>query len=132
MNQKNGELNNILSYLCRWFSVSEVKQIKKKEKTDWFYEEILGSLSDSYEFVLEDGNRFVIDLDEECEFLTLSKLFIMKRSNGLGTLIMELLKEYSCMNCKYFMVVQVINPKFFQKFKWLNSTDTSIFDYDAR
>jgi len=118
----------IIRYLIPKLRVDTYRHIRKSKETDWFYDEILGNLSTSYEFCKED-NTFVLDIEEDNEMIILYKLFVKDKGHGLGTMILELLKTYCDRYHKRLYVVQVINPAFFQKFKWLSFDGENTFEY---
>lgn len=107
-----------------------IRKIEKKKKEDWFYEEIEGNLSYSYELTFSD-NACVLDIETDGEYITLSKIFIQHKGKGLGSEILDIIKEFAFREDKKFLVVQVINPLFFSRFKWLEQTGPHVFEFNC-
>lgn len=120
----------IIRYLIPKLRIDTYRVIGKRKQSDWFYDEILGNLSSSIECKTED-NAFVIDIEIDGELVILYKLFVKEKGKGLGTTILEQLKTYCDRSHKQLLIVQVINPTFFQKFKWLSFDGDNCFDYQS-
>lgn len=125
-------VNESLNFLIDQFGVERFRLIGKATSSDWFFDGILANLSYAYEFLLPSGNRVVIELDQDGEFLALSKLFVKEKGTGIGTQIMDALQKYTYREDMCFMVVQVINPEFFNRFEWLTASGMNEYTYDVR
>lgn len=121
----------IIRYLVPRLRIDIYRYIGKHKESDWFYDEILGNLSTSYEFQTED-NAFVMDIEIDGEMVILYKLFVKEKGSGFGSTILELLKAYCDRYHKRLHIVQVINPTFFQKFEWLLFDGVNAFEYEPQ
>lgn len=71
----------------------------------------------------KDGT-FTLLLDETDTRITLSAIATQVKGTGLGSKIMEDLKEYSDASAKLLIVDDVQNPEFFKRFDWLEHKES--------
>lgn len=110
--------NKILYLLMQELSVVVVKKITGKKCDAWYEKETSVSLN-GYELILDNGNRVYIDTKLSGEYVLLHKLFIKEKRTGLGSRVLKFYKHFIDINGGVFMVCEVINQDFFNKFPWL-------------
>ena len=72
---------------------------------------------------------FTLGIDETDTEIFLPAIGTKEKGTGLGTEIMNQLKEYADSTKKVFKVVDVTNNKFFDKFNWLEQKDRDTYMY---
>lgn len=76
------------------------------------------------------SGRYALVLGETEGRVNLDAILTELRGTGLGTDIMNMLKEYSESKAKLLVVNDVKNPDFFRKFKWLEEKESlNVFMY---
>lgn len=76
------------------------------------------------------SGRYALVLGETDGRVNLDAILTELRGTGLGTNIMNMLKEYSDSKAKLLVVNDVKNPDFFRKFKWLEEKESlNVFMY---
>jgi hypothetical protein len=127
-NQEIEKENNILYQLIQELSVAEVKKITGKKCEAWYEKETSGSLT-GYELIFDNGNRVFIDTKLSGKYVLLHKLFIKEKKTGLGSRILTFYKHFIDSNGGVFMVCEVINLDFFNKFPWLSFDEYQNYYY---
>lgn len=72
---------------------------------------------------------YTLAIDETDTKIFMHAIGTKEKGTGLGTEIMNQLKEYADSTKKVFTVVDVYNEKFFDKFKWLEKKDKDTYMY---
>lgn len=104
---------------------------KGLSRNEWYNLEIWGNIFSGVELVYPD-NRMFIDVQQDCEYIVLSKFFILNKNCGLGTSIMNSLIEYAKKERKILLVVHSINDSFYKKFPELVHDGNGDFEYNGR
>lgn len=95
----------------------EEKDYKAMDKT-WYRS--LGLQGNGIEFYTENGESIYLDMGiEGYNHLYIDQFAINSRGKGLGTKVMEILKEFMTNINGNITVQKVCNPKFFDRFDWL-------------
>lgn len=122
--------NQIIYLLSRELQTKEVRKLTGLRNGAWYEKESLARIY-GYEMLMKDGNKCYIDAEIDGEYILLSKLFIHEKGKGLGSTILDILKKYTDKMDGKFIVCQVINPDFFNKFKWLSFDGYQTYDYNC-
>ncbi|MBB6444059.1 hypothetical protein [Bacillus benzoevorans] len=118
----------LLKPIVQELSVQVINKLNGEKYGAWYEKETSGSLN-GYELFLQDGNRIFIDIELKGDYVLLYKLFIKEKGTGLGSRILNTLKQYVDDHGGTLMVCLVINQEFFNKFDWLEFDEYQNYEY---
>ena len=104
------------------------KEERDYDRMDNTWYRSLGLQGNGIEFVTPEGKSIYLYMDiQDYNHLYISQFAIKERGEGLGTKVMELLKEFMVDIKGHITVMKVCNQKYFDRFDWLVPTECKSF-----